>query len=1695
MKLENPGSVERTRNDPFVAGANRRGRRRRTACPAEVRTLAAALLVAVGALLAAVPARAQNESNATGKPAISGVAQVGMTLTASTSDIEDSDGLTGATFSYQWIRVDDDGSSNPTDIGTDSSTYTLTASEVGKQIRVKVTFTDDAANAEELTSDAYPADRSVVAAKGACPAVNDWCATMTVGFDPGAEGGVLGGYGYEEDKFGSLDPSEIDYGGESSVVIYVHLNVSAVESEINIGTWPRVPVGTVFNLGGRTFTGDADALDGAYGHRWPLPADLFWLEGQELTVSVVLGNFPATGRPAISGTAETRQTLTVDTSGIEDPDGLTSVVYAYQWIRVDGGIETEISGATGTAYTLVGADAGKKVMVRVSFTDDRGNAETATSRAYPAGSGSIAQGPNDAPEFDEGATATRSLNETVGAARVQAAADLGAAFTATDGDGDTLTYSLEGEDADRFTVGSSDGRLRTRVGERYDFETDESHAVTVKVVDGYGGSDTIAVTIDVTNDTTEIPLAPPAPTVKATDGSGTSVDVAWTAPDNTGRPGITSYDLRYRKTSETAWTDGPRGLTGDRAQITGLDLNATYRVEVRAHNADGAGAWSPSGQGRTDSRPTVRFGGSAYTAVEGGSGARVTVELYPAAEASVTVPLTATPGDGATAADYAGVPASVTFAAGETSTTFTVTAAADAVDDDGESVRLGIGSLPSSVALGSLSTATVALVEDAGVSKWYVSFGEASYTAREAGDGALVAIVLSAPWKRNEALTLGLVATPEDGATEADFSGVPETVTFQPGQTRLSFTVRAADDGEDDDGESVTLLFSQRGFPDDLEVDRGPYSATVHLEDNDGTRAVTVSFGAATYAAAEGGAGAAVSVLLDGAPGRSVTVPLTATGRGASSADYAGVPGSVTFGANETRQTFTVTATDDGEDDDLESVTLGFGPLPSRVSAGSPSAATINLTDDDGGRKMLTVRFDAAKGVERSVREGGGAFVGVHLDKPPNRAVTIPLVVTHLGGATTADYSGVPASVTFKRGDPNEGVSVRGVDDTDPDPGEGFRLAFGTLPDGVQVSSWSGPSTTIWINDNDGLPGVSVSDAGAREWPNPISYLKFEVTLNRAAEHEVRVDYTTRDGTATAGQDYVASSGTLVFAEGERSETVWVEVIDDEHDEGTEEMTLELSNPVRARLADATGTGRIRNTDAMPRGFLGRFGRTAAAEVIAQVEERMRASREPSARARLAGMELRAGLERGVAARFVTGLGRLAGPPARGARAGDPMAAMPGAGMLGAAMPGAAMPGELAAAGPMADRPAGAGRPDWGGLLRAGFGVGDLLTGSAFELNRETGRGGTLSLWSRGARSRFAGREGRLSLDGRIATTTAGADYAKGPLVVGLSLAHSRGRGGYEGAHTGALETSVTGLYPWLGYRATDRISVWGVTGYGKGAMSLTPGRGSPLEAGLSMAMAATGLRGELADSVMGGFGLAFKTDALRVATASAGVEGPEGSLAPSGAAVTRFRAGLEASRGYAFGRGLAIEPSLEVGLRQDGGDAETGAGVDVAGGVALSAPAGLRADVRVRTLLAHEVEGFRDRGVSVSLSFDPTPRTPLGFMARVAPSWGGEARSGAEALWGRETMAGLGDRAAAPGNRLEAELGYGLPVGRRLVGTPVLGVGATGTGRDYRLGYRLAGLERRALSFEVGVDAHRREVRTRGSTDHGVLARARALW
>ncbi len=572
---------------------------------------------------------------------------------------------------------------------------------------------------------------------------------------------------------------------------------------------------------------------------------------------------------------------------------------------------------------------------------------------------------------------------------------------------------------------------------------------------------------------------------------------------------------------------------------------------------------------------------------------------------------------------------------------------------------------------------------------------------------------------------------------------------------------------------------------------------------------------------------------------------------------------------------------------------------------------------------------------------------------------------------------------------------------------------------------------------------LSVADATVEEAEG--ATLDFLVTLSRTRFGTTTVQYATSDGTATEGADYTATSGTLTFGLLETSKTISVPVLDDAHDDGGETVTLTLSNPTPSayvRIADGTATGTITNTDHMPQAWTARFGRTVGEQALEAVEARFAAPRAP-------------GLSGSIGGESLPGVAGAApededGPDEARSDAREGLEAL--AGWLG-----------------------GEDRGEESAAFRSRtLGGQEVLAGTSFQLTGGTEGSGFAAFWGRGAVTRFDGREGELTLDGEVASAMVGADFSVDALLGGVMVSHARGEGGYRSpTGEGAVSSTLTALFPFGRYMLSDRVSVWGMAGYGEGTLTLTPEGQAAMRPDMDLVMGAVGVRGVLVDGGGEGPTLAAKSDAMAVRTGTDAVRG----LSASEAEVTRLRFALEGSLPVALGGDAVLTPSLELGARQDGGDAETGFGTDIGAGLALSDPArGLSAEFRARGLLTHEADGMRERGISGTLSFDPAPDSERGLSLRLTQTLGGPSSGGAEGLMARQTLAGLGAEEADDGpGRLDARVGYGLGVfGARWTAVPELGLGLSQTEREVRLGWRLTRAAPGEIAFELGAEARR---------------------
>ena len=1418
--------------------------------------------------------------------------------------------------------------------------------------------------------------------------------------------------------------------------------------------------------------------------------------------STVVDTRNAMGEPTISGSAVLGETLIASTSGITDPDGKTKAengdaghAYTYQWVRVDSdgaSNREEISGATSQSYTLAAADVGRKIIVEVSFVDDAGNPEgplasdpyprtgtvTATDDAPPVVSYARVDGDELTIAFNETLAAAANLANGAFAVTKTACGGSGQAVSLTgtpsiDGDTVTLTLSPAVSPGDTVTVGYSrpatgtDNRLEDRYGN--EVVTFSGQAVTNRTA---GSGRNAAPRFDVGRK--EIVLA------SRTIGPGDPVGAPLTATDADGD--TLCYSL------EAGGYYGERDIKLFTIEEETGQLSAGEYLNTMIYpdyGVDGIGVYvkADDGRGGTDRVFVMVFQAPlpadapsdvvcrTLADQRGDTTLRFSCNIRPPKSGSKPVTHAEFRYERAPAADH---PRPIWMPG-------------PAMVDVGPALVIdplvNIALHKFEVEVGGLTPGTV----------YYVS-GRA-HNADGPGEWG------SAP----QGTTSGTAPPPQlqRQALSAEFRDAPERHDGAPFKVKMALSDPVANDGNDMrdnvvkvDGGSATNARPVNGQTDLWELTIDPESGkdtTVRVEAGGtcGDPGVLCTAGGdglseTVTQTVEGEDAGPFTAAFENGPGtHDGTGPFNVFLRfseAPANVKNIHIKGALTIAGGKILRVRVVGgAGNDEAHRRVEIEPAGEGDVRLSLFPTTDCAATNALCTADGRKLESLIGRSIPGPAEAPPRRRR------HRLPSPPRSRTCPKehrgktrldLHVRFSQPPTGGRNAVAASLTMVRA---AKWGVKGLDTTGHlyrsalqphdfrpitvtlNPTANCTAAGALCSAGGRQGSRTGISVTI-----PGPVAIRVADATVEEAAGAV--LAFAVTLDRVRHDTVTVDYATENGTATAGEDYTAASGTLTFAAGETAKTVEVAVLDDAHDEGNETLVLRLSNPSGARIADGEATGTIENTDLMPQAWLARFGRTVAEQVIDAVETRMRAPRSPGAEVSLAGRRIGLGPLFGADAAPEDGEAALA-KRARETEAG----AEEGQRRLAAWLRGAAEEEE---------------RP---GLETQTVTERALLLGSSFSLTAAPGDGapGAVSLWGRAAVSRFDGREDGLTLDGEVASGLLGADWARERSTLGLILSHSRGDGGYRGeSGSGTVSSTLTGLYPWGRHALNDRVTVWGVAGYGAGTLTLTPENddGTPraaIRTDMDLMMGAVGLRGVVVEAPAdGGPELSLKTDALAVRTSSEAVRGSAdagGNLAAAQGDVTRLRLGLEGTwRGLAIGTGT-LAPRLEVGVRHDGGDAETGFGLDLGGGLAWSDPGtGIRAEVSGRGLLTHESAGLRERGIAGSFGWDPAPGSNRGPSLSLTQTMGLSATGGADALLGRTTLEGLAandDGDELDRRRLELRLGYGFGAfGDRFTWTPQAGLGWSESVRETVLGWRLAEERRSGLVFGLDVEGARRE-------------------
>ena len=859
---------------------------------------------------------------------------------------------------------------------------------------------------------------------------------------------------------------------------------------------------------------------GSHTYQWP-GTGLDWSSVPPVTLRLrdrdTAPTFP--GKPT-NLTATANDSTQIDL-GWDAPDPGTDPITGYRievWADAVTGW-TDLVANTGnadTTYAHTGLSAGDTRHYRVSAINTNGTSVPSDERS--------ATTLTNAPVFAD-ATATRTVAENSAAGT-----NVGNPIPeATDADGDPLTYSMEGMDTASFTFDASARQIKTRTGVLYNYEAAKNtYSVTVKADDGTGGTDTIAVTITLT-DVLEKSAKPAKPTVTAKPGTTDSLGVSWVKPGLNGGPGITGYKVRYRQGSGD-WQNFTHVGAATTATITGLTTDTEYQVQVQAVNGETDSDWSdPSQAVRTNAvaLPVVSVGDASATE---GSPVTFTVTLSPAAAAAVMVNWATTGNSATSGTDFTAASGTLTVAAGAQTGTVEVATLDDDATEGNETFTLTLSN-PSSNAEISDATAVGTITDDdaaptLSVEDQTVIEGDQDPDdlLPDTDDGFPFRVTLSAASEKQVRYKIRRVELASDTATAADLDDddplYPGTSAISPGDT---VSIRGGNVILNDDLDEPDETFTLEIYDIENATAGAQTRSTITIEDDDDPPSVSVGDAAATE-----GSPVTFTVTLSAASGREVAVNWATsveTGDTAVAGDFTAASGMLTFMPGEMEETVTVETTPDTLDEPDETFTLTLSS-PSNATLGE-ATATGTITDNDDPPTLGVADAAATEGdpVEFTVTLSAAADLG----SPTTGPVTVPK------SETTATFTVATAEDTLDENDETFTVALSS-------PSSNAAPSF-TSSDTFTPAENQTAAGTVRAEDSDGdaVTGYALS-GGADQALFAIDKANGALTFQAAPDYEDPQDANTDNAYLVTVQ---ATSGT-----GDREQTapqtITVTVMDDD---------------------------------------------------------------------------------------------------------------------------------------------------------------------------------------------------------------------------------------------------------------------------------------------------------------------------------------------------------------------------------------------------------------------------------------------------------------------------------------------------------------------------------------------------------------------
>ncbi len=716
-----------------------------------------------------------------------------------------------------------------------------------------------------------------------------------------------------------------------------------------------------------------------------------------------------------------------------------------------------------------------------------------------------------------------------------------------------------------FTNGVATQTITVPITEDTEVETNETFRVTLSGVTGgfiLGSTNSIVTILE--NDATV------AFTTNAVSVSEVATNVTFTVVRTGGTNTTMTVEYITRDSSATDGNDFTAAAgtvtfnPGQKTQTISVTLLPDTTVEgdetfsISLTNASAGlslGTFTNLVTTILDNDSVFNVSTNAVTVAETSGTATITVLRTGGTVGAATVNYATTNGTASATSDYTAATGTLSFAAGETSKSFTVKITNDTTSESDETFTVGLNTPTGEGALGTNAIVTVTITDNDSS----IAFETNAVSVAESAGTVSINVIRTGTLTLTNTVPYSFKA---GTATAADFTSTNGVLTFAPGETNKTITAAIANDSVIETNETFTVTL---GTPTGGAILGGTNTATVTILEND----AAVSFLSSTATVWENATNVVLTVKRTGDTTSTVTVEYATVDLTAvSDADYTNTSGTLTFTNGVSSLTVTIPIVEDATVESDEKFKLVLSNPTGAVISGT-NTAYVTIREDNSAFTLSASTY--------SGREGTNAIVTLTRIGNTNTTFSANLITAYTGDATNTDFTAINTNLTFATGQVSLTFSVPISKDSVVDTNETFEVQIVTVDSGYNAVAPT--NAVVTIIDNTGTIGLLTNAVSVLE---SATNVLVTVTRTGGTNNTLSVDYVTADGTATNGLDYVAVTNTLTFTAGQTSKTISVPLTNDSSIEGDETFTLTISNPDGAVLgATTTATITIKDNDSV----------------------------------------------------------------------------------------------------------------------------------------------------------------------------------------------------------------------------------------------------------------------------------------------------------------------------------------------------------------------------------------------------------------------------------------------------------------------------------------------------------------------------------